>query len=458
MKLRNIITTAIFTLVLFSCIKEENTEPDKQGKDQVKWTFSLYHELGNEVLTSAIPAFDEKNKGYYLVNTDNTGANDINNRHDVWLLAIREDSILNWKVKVSDSPVDAQDVNYVSYISGKVLVFLTNKLVCLDTLNGNTVWSKDIHRVYWQNSLSVSKGKIFYIDQSDTRDKLKGLNLADGSEICSIGLNSSTNEDVRGELTVIAGDKLYVSTSDINNSGQWLTKIFIYDIANISNSSAPLTYTLPSDYFPKNTMAVNSSGDLLFFMKNDISSPYKKYLVSISQTGTENWKAEVPDDAKYIYIDNQNLIHCRTTSTIKIIRYSNTGNKLNENSFQYYNTFPTFEILEDNTVYGNVEDSETGLSTFATFDLNSGNEKANRSINFPYSMLEGSSIAIQQENQEREADNAEFTDAFVKSVDRKGNLIAISRYKIYCIKDLDQKLLPDSWPKDFSNYGNTNSR
>jgi len=458
MKISNWFIAGVVIIAAGSCIKDDKEEIDPQEKSQVKWTYSLSNALGKDVLSTAIPAFDEKNTGYYLVETDNTGANDINNRRDVWICSVRGDSSLHWKVKVSESSTDALDANFVVYSEGKVLAFLKEKLVCLDSLNGKVAWNKTINREYWRNSLSVANGKLFYIDQAETRDKLKGISLANGSELCSLGLNSGTNEDVRGDYTAISGNNLFVVASDIINSGQWLSKILIYNISSISNATVPASYLLPQNLYPKSTIVANSKGDALFYAKYDMNSPYQKYLVSINSSGVENFKTEVPSDANSIYIDAQDNIYCTTTSNLKLLQFNSSGNILKETSYVYFDTFGEFEILENNTFYGNAEDTETGMSVMTTFNLLTGSEVSRQDVNFPYALLGGTSIEILKENQRREEENSNFSGGFVQCVDRTGNLISISREKIYCVKDLDKKLLQGAWSKDFANYGNTNSR
>lgn len=458
MKILKWLVAGVFFLALNSCNKEESENIDKNANSAVQWTYSLVSSLGTEVVDAAIPAFDEKNTGYYLVETDNTGSGDINNRHDVWILALRSDSSLQWKVKVSDATTDALDENIVAYANGKVIAFLKEKIVCLDTLNGNKVWSKPINREYFRNSLSIANGKLFYIDQSDSRNKLKGYSLENGSEFCSLPVNNVNNEDVRGLYSAIAGTKLYVVTSDINNSGQWLTKILIYNISDINNSSVPTSYLLPQNLYPKNTIITTSTGNAVFYAKYDMTSPYKKYLVMVNASGNEVFKKEVPSDATYLYTDASDNIYCITTSDLKLIRFNNAGDKLGEASFSYYDTFGVFEILENNTFYGNVEDSETGASVTVVYDLISGTEKSRRPADFPYAMVEGNSIEITRENNRREEENSSYSSGFIRCVDRSGNTVSITGKKIYCVKDTEKKLQSGAWAKDFGNYGNTNSR
>ncbi|NJO69279.1 MAG: PQQ-binding-like beta-propeller repeat protein [Bacteroidetes bacterium] len=458
MKISNWLFAGVILLAMNSCNKDESDNIDKNAHSAVQWTYSLSSSLGTEVVDAALPAFDEKNTGYYLVETDNTGLGDINNRHDVWIFSLRSDSSLHWKVKVNDATTDALDENFVAYANGKVIAFLKEKLVCLDTLNGNIAWSKTINREYFRNSLSIANGKLFYIDQSNSQDKLKGYSLETGSELCSITVNSGTGEYVRWDYTAIAGTKLFVVTSDINNAGMWLSKILIYNISDISNTSVPAFYLLPKDLYPKNTIITTSTGNALFYAKYDMTSPYKKYLVMVNGSGNEVFKKEVPSDAQYIYTDAQDNIYCRTTSDTKIIRFSSNGDKLGEASFPYYDTFGVFEILENNTFYGNAEDAETGLSVVAVYDLISGAEKSRRTVDFPYALLDGNSIEVTKENNRREEENSSFSNSLVRCVDRSGNIISISGKKIYCVKDAERKLLKGAWGKDFANYGNTGSR
>jgi hypothetical protein len=421
------------------------------GEDHVKWTFSLEQTLGKEIVETAVPAFDENNKGYFIVETEN------GNLHDLWVLAIRPDSSLHWKVKVSDSD-DPSNYNYISYSDGKILVNMTNKLIRLDTLSGNQIWSKNIFREYWVNTLSVSDGKVFYIE-STSPDKLVGLNLDNGSEICNIELKYGTSNDVRGQNTVIKNGKLYVTTNDIDNTNTWETKVLIYDINTINSSSLPDSkYDLPEDYFHKNDPAISSAGNLLFFMKDDYNSPYTKYLVSVSTSGTENWKKEVPDEALNIYIDNLDNVYC-VTNSISLIKFNSSGTKQYQTDYPYTTNF-NLQLLNNNTFYGNTGNAETGedLNIFTVFSLSNGNEVSNFGTEFPYLLIEGIGFDIEEANQKLIEENTNFAQSLVKTVDIEGNIISISKNKIYCVEDLDIKLQTNSWSKDYGDIGNTNSR
>lgn len=451
--------SCISMLFLYSCV-EKTENPGQTGVDYVKWTYNLNSIDNKEIVKAAIPAFDEENNGYYLIETDNTSNSDINNRNDVWLLSLRSDSTLHWKVKVSATTIDALDNNYVAYAEGKVLVFLKTSLVCVDTTSGSTLWNKTIVREYWKNSLSVSNGKLFYIDQTASVEKVKGFNLSNGAEICSLSINSGTSENVRGNHTIVAGNNLFVSASDINNSGQWLTKIFIYNITNISNSSTPVTYTLPTGHYPKNTLAATSASNLLFFMKNEgNTAPYNKYLISVSPTGTENWKVIVPDEASTIYVDAQDNIYCYTTDD-NLLKYSNTGVLQKETDYSYPTVISNFEILENNTFFGKTGNENTGeeWDLFTVFNLSDGSIKSTKNQDYPYTFLEGNDIETSNKNELRAEDNASFVGSYQKTVDRNGNLIAVSRHKIYCINDFNLRLQEGAWAKEYANYGNTNSK
>lgn len=444
--------------VAFSCVKTDDNDPinPPAGEDQVLWKFSLSDSIGLENVKSvALPAYDEANNGYYLLNVENPSSS--YNEIDVYVVALDASGTLKWHVKATDLPIDPSNESFIASTEGKIIVFMTEKLLCLDAESGNTAWSNDMYRTYWVNSMSVADGKIFYIDGTDITEKIVGINLTDGSEFCRLAINVP-GEDIRGELTMIAGGKLHVLTNDINNNNQWLSQLVIYDISLLPSDS-PVAYTTPLNFYPvTSVMAATSSGSALFFMKNEGNSdPVERYLVSVNSQGTENWRAEVPSDVSDIYIDAAENIYCIGPN--EFLRFSATGAKIFEAEIPFATYLNEFELLESSLFYGVTGNPETGEedNIFTVFDLPTFSEQLRYGEYYPYAQIEGSSAQIYEENYRRLGENAAFSSG-KKVVDRTGKLISVSHESIYCVNTFENKLMPNAWSKRFGDYGNTNSR
>lgn len=445
--------------VATSCVKtDDDTNNPVIGEDQVKWTFSLTNSLQDkEIIEVALPAFDEANNGYYLVEIDNTGSGSTNNENDVYVIALDEAGTFKWQIQATDTPEDFLNDNFIACSEGKVIVFMTDKLLCLDAQTGSTLWSNAMYRTYWVNSMSIADGKIFYVDGADITEKIVGVNLSDGSEFCRLSINKP-GEDIRGEVTMVSDGKLFVLTVDINNNNQWLSQLVIYDIATLPLGQ-PVAYTTPLDYAPANSaLAASSAGSVLFYMKNaGMVAPLNRYLVSVNRSGIENWRAEVPNEVKDIYTDAADNIYC--VGPYDFLKFSATGTRLYETSIPFATYFDELEMLESNTFYGVAGNPDTGeeLGLFTIFDMSTCNEQLRYGEYFPYAQVEGSSSQVYDENNRRLGENAAFSTG-KKVVDRKGNVISIGLGIVYCLKNMNHKLMPNAWSKRFGDYGNTNSR
>ncbi len=455
-----ILSIIVFLFVATSCVKTDDNNPDNPifGEDQILWTFSLTESIGDQEMKDiALPAFDEANNGYYLVSIDNTGSGSTNNQKDVWVIALDEAGNFIWKIKATDTPESFANKSFISYSDGKVIVFMTDKLLCVDAQSGNALWSNAIYRTYWVNSMSVANGKIFYIDGLDITEKIVGVNMSDGSEFCRLPINVP-GEDIRGELTMVSGGKLFVLTNDINNNNQWLSQLLIYNITDLPGGQ-PLAYTTPSDYAPANSALVaTSTGSALFFMKNvGTTSPSNKFLVSVNDQGIENWKTEVPYEVQDIFIDAAENIYC--VGPYDFLKYSATGAKIFETEIPFATYFDEFEILESNVVYGVAGNPETGEedNIFTVFDLPTCTEQLRYGEYYPYAPIEGSSAQAEEENNHRLGENASFATG-KKVADRQGRLISVGNGTIYCVKNFTNKLMPNAWGKRFGDLANTNSR
>lgn len=446
--------------VAFSCVKTDDNDPVNPpvGVDQVLWKYSLSDSIGlNYIKSVALPAFDELNNGYYLLNVESETSS--NNEIDVYVVALDASGTLKWFKKATQTPVDLAYESFIACSDGKIIVFMTESILCLDAQSGNTIWENLMYRTYWVNSMSVSDGRIFYIDGVDITEKIVGLNLNDGSEFCRLQINVP-GEDIRGELTMIADDNLYVLTNDINNNNQWLSQLLIYNIPLIPSGTA-VAYTTPLDFYPvTSVMAASSTGSALFFMKNEGNpDPVERYLVSVNNQGIEEWKAEVPADVSELYLDASNNIYC--TGSYHFLKFSSTGAKILETEIPFATYVDEFELLESNSFYGVAGNPETGEedNIFTVFDLPTFSEQLRYGEYYPYAQIDGSSSQIIEENYRRLGQNADFAGG-KKVADRSGKLISVSAAggAIYCVKTFDNKLMPNAWSKRFGDYGNTNSR
>ncbi len=451
--------SAILILISISaCTKlndDDVTDNQLLGEDLVKWSYSLSDQLGADIVSTSMPAFDDANNGYYLVEIDaTTGSTEEN---IAWVVAVDKVGVLLWKSEITDAPESDLNESYLVFADGKIVVSTTTQVVCLNAQTGVPIWSVDSNRTYWVNSMSVAQGKIFYIESS-WPEKLVGLNLSDGSQICSISLNKP-GEDIRGEVTLITGSKLVVSVSDINNNGEWYTGLNLFDINSLTNESTPaFTYFTATDYYPVSSCLISSDANAIMFLAQyqGMENMPDRYLISVSETGVENWKTEVPDDIQQLFTDAQGNIYAFGNDNL--LKITSSGQIAYQNNIPFGTYFNEFQIAESNVFYGNVGNPQTGDESnfFATFSITSGTEILRNGEYFPYAQMEGSSIAVNEENERRSGENYLFRSG-KKVIDAEGNIISISSKNIYCLQGPNHKLMPGAWAKRNGNMENTNS-
>ncbi len=457
-RLFSYVSAILILISISSCTKlndDDVTDNPLLGEDVVKWSYSLSDLLGAEIVEVGLPAFDDVNNGYYLVEIDATTGSTEENK--AWVVAVDKVGVLLWKSEITDAPESDLNDSYLAYTDGKIVVSTTTKVVCLNAQTGVPIWSVDSNRIYWVNSMSVTQGKIFYIE-STLPMKLVGLNLSDGSQICAISLNK-TGEDIRGNLTLITGSKLVVSVSDINNNGEWYTGLNIFDINSLTNESIPShSFTTATDYYPVSSCLLSSDANAVLFLAQYHGSENipDRYLISVSETGVENWKTEVPEDIQQLFTDAQGNIYAFGNDNL--LKITSSGQIAYQNNILFGTYFNEFQIAESNVFYGNVGDCQTDYESdcFATFSLTSGTEILRNGEYFPYAQMEGSSIAVNEENDRRSSENCLFRSG-KKVIDAEGNILSISSKNIYCLLGPNHKLMPGAWAKRNGNIGNTNS-
>lgn len=448
----------ILSVATTSCVKPDDDTSDNPilGEDQVKWVYSLSTLLGSEIVDKSMPAFDSENNGYYLVEIDAT-AGSATELNDAYVVALDKTGTLLWQTKIAEAPESDLNESYLAYADGKIVVSTYSRIICLNAQSGAQNWSIDSPRTYWVNSMSVAQGKVFFVESS-WPEKLVGFNLEDGSEICSISLNK-TGEDIRGEATLISGSKVFVSVSDINNNNGWYSGLYIFDINSLNNVLEPThAYTTPPDYYPASSCLISSAANTALFLAKYQGSENQPgcYLISVNEGGNENWKAEVPEEVTQLFTDAQGNIYAQGSDYL--LKFSPSGAKLYQTSIPFATYFDELEITESNVFYGVAGNPETGeeLNLFATFSLSTGAELLRKTEYFPYAQMEGSSLAVNEENNSRLGKNASFASG-KKVIDAEGNVISISSNNIYCLKDPNQKLMTGAWAKRNGTLGNTNA-
>jgi len=446
------------TLGVVSCTSTDDSDevPITPTSNDIKWVTNISTGLnGSDVLKASTPVFDASNTGYYLLQIDATGSNDINNMHDVYVTAIGTDSVQKWVSKITNSTISFLDDNFLAYSDGKIVVLLQNEMICLNAAGGQELWRKNIHREYTKNEMAISNQKVLYVD---SEKHLVCFNLTDGTELARIPLDNITTADIRASRVVVCGNLAYVTASDISNNTTWYSKMDIFKIDQLTSLSAPLhTYTFPYHFDPKRDLAVNSKGQALAIVKNVYDSPYDYKLICIDSTGTEVFSTLIPDDCTQVLVDAQDNAYVQSDDQIQKI--SSTGVVLSTHSFTSPDFFSQMQLLNNQTFYAFVGDNSVSENVRpGIYSMGTLVEQSRKGEWYPYTQVSGSSIDISNQNDQRAEYNTEFNSALEHTVDAEGNLIGVTKNKIYCLKNYNQTLQNNAWSTDFGNLQGTQAR
>ena len=406
-----------------SCDKilDPPAEDEKDKVDKLSWYYDL-DEVMYASLINPTPAIDENGNIYITADVKGLSGG-------TQIMKLSSGGAKLWSIKKNNSVVSRP-----IYQDGKLYFLLGTSLYCLNADDGSEIWS--VEEACTSQIISITNNKIYLTRWEDVnvlgKNYLEAYDL-DGNKIWSEYIKYSDTDTVNFPYAMSVRDnQIYLGVLAEVGESNFAIINYQDDGSQVSKNwtwLGPENFTTDNQYHFKD-LPIDDNNNLYFNMQHNGD----QYIFSITSEGTDNWSKVTSMD--------------RTINSLAVDEEGNC----------YY----AYDKCEKLNASGDIWISEPkkdwtyeGLDAQAPVLSKNGTLAFCNSSSLLTSLKADGSFNWEQYVYPCDVCTEEFHNLTIAP---NGNIIIISKTKVYSFIGDGSGLAEKGWPKVYGNYGNTASK